>query len=176
MIRKISWEKKPLDRYSQRRKIEYVFKENSIEVGSFQIKGLLNREVTGQILNLELLLKDKYLPNSKWYSPKIGTMLYDNKTKECVAKITGSLSIKYWNDKIYTREISNENKEFVLQITRNHSITVFDKETQKPILNCNNPKSEQGEFSFLAEINEVILLAVFYILHQFMELNESTTG
>lgn len=166
----------PPDRYTQRRITEYLFKENGAVIGNFQIKGLLNRTITGQLFNGTLEFKDQYLSDSKWFAPKFGTLIYDKKTQAFYGTISGSLAIKNWKQLIYTREISIENKAYTFQITRNHDVAVFDKLLTEPVWSCSNPESEQGEFSFSANLNEVVLLATFYVLHQFMELSESAAG
>ncbi len=136
---------------------------------------MLNREVTGKLLDDEIEFKDKYSPDSKWYSPKIYTALFDNKTKKYLAKITGSLAISYLKQPIYKREILTiEEKSYTFQILRNKAITVFEESTETNIINCDNPTSEKGEIIYQEGINQAVLLAVFYILHQFMELHESS--
>ena len=54
-------------------------------------------------------------------------------------------------------------------------VNVFEDTTSLSIIHCNNPKSQNGAFTFIDGTDETILLATFYILHQFMELNESTS-
>ena len=177
MIKKINWEKNPPDRYSQRKLTGYIFKENDIEIGFFQIKGFLNREVTGKLFNCEIEFKDRYVENRKWFSPSTYTALSDTETKEYVAKITGSTSIKYWKNPIYKREIvTKEDNYYIFQISNNNAAIVFEENSKTNLLNCFNPKSEKGELIFTDAINEAVLLATFYILHQFMELKESTSG
>lgn len=174
-IRKINWEKRLPDNSSQRRFVGYNFKENNVEIGFLQIKGLLNREVKGKLFDNEIEYKDRYSPESKWYSPKIHTVLFDNKTKQYLAKITGSLSINYLKQTIYKREIvTSEGEKYTFQIQKNQGITLIEENTETNIINCDNPTCQKGEIIYQEGINLTVLLAVFYILHQFMELSESS--
>lgn len=175
MTEKINWEKKLPDNSYQRRFLGYSFKKNNTEIGYLDIKGLLNREVIGKMLDCEIEFIDKYSPDSKWYSPKIYTALFDSKTKKYLAKITGSLTIRYFKQPIYRRDILTiEGKNYTFYILRNKSITVFEESAETSIINCDNPRSEKGEIIYQEGINQAVLLAVFYVLHQFMELYESS--
>ena len=176
MIRTVNWEKKTPQRYTQRRLVEYILKENNIEIGYFQIKGLLNQEILGELFTKKIELKNKIQSNSKWFFPSTYTLLLDCVTKDYLAKITGSTAISYLKKIIYKREITTkEEKKYVFQMSIKEGVNVFEDTTSLSIIHCNNPKSQNGAFTFIDGTDETILLATFYILHQFMELNESTS-
>ncbi len=173
--KKINWEKRLPDNSTQRRLVEYSLKEINKEIGFLQIKGLLNQEVKGKLFDSEIEYKNRYSPDSKWYSPKLYTVLFDKTTKQYLAKITGSLAINYLKQTIYKREIiTSEEKKYTFQIQINQGITLIEDNTDTNIINCDNPTSEKGEIIYQKETNKIVLLAVIYILHQFMELRESS--
>lgn len=175
MTEKISWEKKLPDRSFQRRFAGYTFKKNNAEIGYFHEIGFLNLKVIGKLLDNEIEFISRFSPDSKWYSTKIYTILYDNKTKTKLAKITGSLSIKYFKQPIYERKILTiEEKSYTLQIFRNNVMNVFEDGNGNIVINCKKPRLEKGELNHQEGISQTVLLAVFYILHDFMELYESS--
>lgn len=171
----MEWQKCPPDRHSDRRLTKYVFKENDTEVGFFQIKGTLNRQITGSLFEASFQFKDEVLPGSKWYNKVLDTAITRSDSTVPAGRITGRRIFWIFEKPVHQFIITVREKDYLYEVKKNQ-ISVCSRGSGNPVLTCSSPKTAKGEILYLPQIDAGVFLASFYIIHQYMDNKESSIG
>jgi hypothetical protein len=173
MKRKISWIKGDLERYASEKSFKYVFYEDNIEIGFFQVKGIIGQRRFGKLNEKEITFGWVNIPKNGYFSTYTSyPAILDTKTKEYIAKIEEKTIIGRWLKITEKRVITTkDNKEYIIEITTSNNITVAKDNDE--LLSCQYKNSSEGEIIITSILDDAIILGIFYIIHNFMELKES---